>query len=71
MFSYVPNSVIKGVLIQPDNEGRRGKWISKMQEYDLEIKPTKMVKGQGLDKLMAESNYQAIDLNLMTKTSWK
>ena len=25
-----------------------------MQEYDLEIKPTKLVKGQGLCKLAAE-----------------
>jgi hypothetical protein len=66
MFSYVPNSVIKYILTQPDNEGRRGKWISKMQEYDLEIKPTKLVKRQGMAKLMARSNYQAISLNIMT-----
>jgi len=32
----------------------------------LEIKPTKLVKGQGLAKLMDTSNYQAIDLNIMT-----
>jgi hypothetical protein len=63
-FSYVPNSAIKDILTQPDSEGRRGKWISKMQEYDLEINPTKLVKGQGLAKLMVESNYKAIDLNL-------
>jgi hypothetical protein len=37
-----------------------------MQEYELEIKPTKLVKGKGLAKLMAESIYQAIDLNFMT-----
>jgi hypothetical protein len=29
-FSYVPNSVIKDILTQPNSEGRRGKWISKM-----------------------------------------
>ena len=66
MFSYVPNSVIKYILTQYDSEGRRGKWIAKTQEFDLEIKPTKLVKGQGLAKLMDTSNYQAIDLNIMT-----
>jgi len=56
-FSYVPNNAIKHILTQPGSEGRRGKWISKIQEYDLEIKPTNLLKGQGMDKLMAESNY--------------
>ena len=66
MFAYVPNSVIKDILTQPDNEGRRGKWIAKMQEYDLEIKPTNLVKRQGLAKTIVESDYKAIDLNLVT-----
>jgi len=65
-FSYVPNSAIKDVLTQPDSEGRRGKWIAKIHAYELEIKPTKMVKGKGLAKLMDESNYQVLYLNLMT-----
>ena len=36
-----------------------------MLEYDLEIKPTKLIKGQGLAKLMAQSNYDALDINLL------
>jgi hypothetical protein len=32
-------------------------------EYDLEIKPTKLIKGQSLAKLMAQSNYDALNLN--------
>ena len=32
-------------------------------EYDIEIKPTKLVKGQGLAKLMAQSNYEALGVN--------
>jgi hypothetical protein len=67
----VPTSAIKDILTQPDNEGRRGKWISKLQEYDLEIKPTKLVKGQGLAKLMAESNCKSLDINSLQQTSWK
>ena len=34
-------------------------------EYDLEIKPTKLIKGQGLAQLMAESNLQALDINMV------
>lgn len=34
-------------------------------EYDLEIKPTKLIKGQGLAKMMAQSNYDVLDINLL------
>jgi hypothetical protein len=43
--SYVPNSSVKDILTQPDPEGKRGKWIVVLLEYDLEIKPTKLIKG--------------------------
>jgi hypothetical protein len=49
-------------LVQPDCEGKRGKWITKILEYDITIKPTQLIKGQGLTKLMTESNYKAIGL---------
>jgi hypothetical protein len=39
-----------------------GKWVSKIQEYDLEIKPTKIVKGQGLARMLTESNQEAIQM---------
>eukprot|EP00253_Pinus_taeda_P035958 PITA_35958 len=57
------------VLMQIDLEGRRGKWISAMLEHDLEIKPTKLIKGQSLVKLMAESNLHALDINLIAAMS--
>ena len=65
--AYVPNAAIKDVLVQTDPEGRRGKWIATMLEYDLAIKPTKLIKGQGLEKLMAQSNLRALDINLIAK----
>lgn len=46
--AYVPNTNVKDALTQSDSDGKRGKWIARIQEYDMEIKPTKMVKGQGL-----------------------
>eukprot|EP00253_Pinus_taeda_P027202 PITA_27202 len=52
-----------------DPEGRRVKWITALLEYDVEIKPTKMVKGQGLVKLMAESNLHTLDINLIIAMS--
>ena len=36
-----------------------------MLEYDLEIKPTMIIKGQGLAKLMTQSNYDALEINMM------
>eukprot|EP00253_Pinus_taeda_P028790 PITA_28790 len=55
--------------MQTDPEGRRGKWIVAMLEYDLEIKPMKLIKGQGLAKLMVESNLHALDVNLIAAMS--
>ena len=52
----MPNAAIKDVLTQPDSEGKRGKWIDKIMEYDVDIKPTKLLKGQGLAKLLVDSN---------------
>jgi hypothetical protein len=52
-------------LTQDNPDGRRGKWIVVILEYDIEIKPTKLIKGQGLAKLMAESNFQALDINFL------
>ena len=40
-----------------------------MLEYDLEIKPTKLIKGQGLEKLLAQSNLRALDINLISAMS--
>ena len=67
VIAYVPNAAIKDVLNQPDSEGKRGKWIEKIMEYDVDIRPTKIVKGQGLAKLLADSNCQALGLHLMTE----
>jgi hypothetical protein len=60
IIAYVPSSVVKEILVHPDSEGKRGIWITKILEYDLVIKPTKMIKGKGLAKLLAESNYKAL-----------
>ena len=63
MIAYVPNSVVKNILSQEGIEDKRGKWIASILEYDIEIKPTKLIKGQGLAKLMSETNFQALYIN--------
>jgi hypothetical protein len=63
--AYVLNAVVKDILTQDNPDGRRGKWIAIILEYDIEIKPTKLIKGQGLAKLMAESNFHALDINFL------
>jgi hypothetical protein len=65
VIAYVPNNSVKDILTQPDLEGRRGKWITFMLEYDLEIKPTKLIKGQGLAKLMAQWNCDVLGINFI------
>jgi hypothetical protein len=65
--AYVPSTSVKDILIQPDIDGRRGKWIAKILEFDLEIKPTKLIKGQGLAKLLAESNCRALGINFINE----
>ena len=37
--------------------------IATILEYDIEIKPTKLIEGQGLAKVMTEKNCQALDIN--------
>jgi len=69
ILAYVPNTTVKDFLVQTDPEGRTGKWIVAFLEYDVEIKPTKLVKGQGLAKLMPELNLLALDINLVTAMS--
>lgn len=69
ILAYVPNATVKYVLMQTDMEEGRGKWIAALLEYDVEINPIKLVKGQGLVKLMAKSNLHAFDKNLITAMS--
>jgi hypothetical protein len=61
IIAYVPHPIVKDILTQHDYLGTRGKWVSKIQEYDLEIRPTNLDKGQGLAKLLAEGNGKALN----------
>jgi hypothetical protein len=69
VIAYVPSSSMKDVLTQPDIDGKRDKWIAKLIEFDIEVKPTKLVKGQGLAKILTEENYDLLDINFIGESS--
>ena len=69
MVAYVPSASVKDVLTQPDIDGKRAKWIAKFIEFNIEVKPSKLVKGQGLTKIMAEENCSLLDINYMGPNS--
>ena len=50
-----PHPVVQTLFVQKELRERRVNWVTTLQEYDLEFKPATIIKGQGLCKLMAES----------------
>ena len=69
IIAYVPSVAVKEILIHPDIDGRRSRWITKILEFDLEIKPTKLIKGQGLAKLLAQSNCKSLGVRFKNANS--
>jgi len=65
--TYVPSSVVNFFLAQLDTNGKRGRWITQILEFDLIIKTTKLVKGQQLANLLVESNCRVLGINF----SWE
>jgi len=65
IIAYVPSAPIKDALTQPDVDGRRAKWIAKMIEFNIELKPTKLIKGQGLAKFLAKENCRSLDIDFL------
>jgi hypothetical protein len=56
-------------MIQPDIDGKQSKWIANILAFYLEVKPTKLVKGQGLDRFLVESNCKELRVNFMSTNS--
>eukprot|EP00253_Pinus_taeda_P024079 PITA_24079 len=49
----VPFSAVRQLPIQRELGEKRANWVTTLQEYDLEIKPTNIVRGQGFCRLLA------------------
>jgi hypothetical protein len=69
IIAYVTSVVVKDILIQSDIYGRRSKWIAKILEFEMEIRPTKLIKGQGLAKLLAEENCKSLGVSFINECS--
>ena len=57
----VPYSVVKKLLIQREVGEKRANWVTSLQEYDVEIHPTKIVKGQGLCKMLTGASHTSTE----------
>eukprot|EP00253_Pinus_taeda_P029794 PITA_29794 len=44
---------VRNLLVQKDLGEKRANWITALHEYDLEIKPANVVRGQGFCKMLA------------------
>ena len=50
--AFVPYPTINDVFSQKHFLGLRGKWVSQIHEYNLDIKPNRIIKWQGLPKMI-------------------
>jgi hypothetical protein len=55
----VPHLAVRSLFTQQEMGERRGSWMEVVQEFDLYMKPTKLVSGQGLCKLTTKAQDQA------------
>eukprot|EP00253_Pinus_taeda_P022815 PITA_22815 len=69
IIAIVPHSAVKNILTQTDFLGTRARWVTKIQEYDLEIRPTKLVKDQGLAQMLTEGNEKTLGLFCLSDLS--
>jgi len=74
--SYIPRSslmfpiALSNMCLSNQIAKARGEYGSpRSKKYDLEIKPTKLVKGQGLSKLLTEQNCEAMGVSLEASIS--
>jgi hypothetical protein len=51
----VPYPVVRNLLVQKELGEKRANWVTSLQEYDIEITPAEIVRGQGLCKLVVNS----------------
>jgi len=46
-------TMVRNLLVEKGVGEKRANWVTALQEYDVEIKPTNIVKGQGFCKMLA------------------
>lgn len=63
VIACVPSARMKDIFTQQETTGRRRKWINRIQEFNIDVQITKLVRGKGLAKLMAEANLDSNQIN--------
>eukprot|EP00253_Pinus_taeda_P035379 PITA_35379 len=53
----VPFPAVRNLLVQKDVGKKRENWVTALQEYDAEIKPANIVKGQGFCRMLAGASH--------------
>ena len=48
----VPFSAVRQLLMQRELGEKRANWVTALQEYDVEIRPSKIVRGQGFCRML-------------------
>ena len=61
--AFVPTTAVKDIFSQQEVSGTRCRWINRIQEFNIDIQITKLVRGQGLAKLMTGANLEANQIN--------
>jgi hypothetical protein len=52
IIAYVPSTAVREIMVQPDGDRKKPRLITKILEYNMVKNPTKLIKGQGLVKLL-------------------
>jgi hypothetical protein len=64
----VPYPAVRNMLVQKELGEKRENWMTSLQEYDLEIVPAQIVRGQGLCKLVVDS-VEKLESQINTSTA--
>lgn len=74
IYAIVPDAAVKTLLMQNELGERRGKWVAIIQEFDIEIQPMKLVRGQALAQTLAIDGprliQQVYELEDVTPNEW-
>ena len=63
VITFFFTTTVKDIFSQQEVSGRRCRWINRIQEFNIYIQITKLVRGQGLAKLMIEANLEENQIN--------
>ena len=55
MYAIVLDPTVKTLLMKNELGERRGKWMSILQEFNLKIQSMRLVRGQGLSKMILDN----------------